>query len=110
MRRAAKLDGNHAEVVKALRAAKCGVLDLARVGHGCPDLLVHAPTWPHTAVLLEIKDSAKPPSARKLTEAQERFHGEWRGPLAVVTTPEEALCAVRIAADRGKVSTWKVMP
>lgn len=40
MRRAARVDANHAEIVSALR--KCGfqVLDLSRVGGGCPDLLV----------------------------------------------------------------------
>lgn len=113
MRRAAKVDRNHPEIVKALRSAGCGVLDLARVGNGCPDLLVHAPTWPYTAVLLEVKDSAKPPSARKLTGAQERFHGEWRGLLAVVTTPEEALLAVTIAVERSRMQpafSWDQKP
>jgi hypothetical protein len=60
MRRAAKVDANHADIVKALRAAGCGVLDLSKVGNGCPDLLVHA----GVTVLMEIKDGSKPPSAR----------------------------------------------
>jgi hypothetical protein len=46
VRRAAKVDANHGEIVKALRSAGCGVLDLSAVGNGCPDLLVHAPTHP----------------------------------------------------------------
>jgi hypothetical protein len=67
MRRAAKRDANHAEVVDALRASGCGVVDLAAVGAGVPDLLVCAPTWPHTTSLVEVKDGRKPPSARRLT-------------------------------------------
>jgi hypothetical protein len=29
--------------------------------------------------LAEIKDDSKPPSARKLTDDEVRFHAEWRG-------------------------------
>lgn len=96
MRRAAKTDRNHEEIRSALRQVGCGVLDLAAVGNGCPDLLVHLPVWPFTMILLEIKDSAKPPSARRLTKAQQEFHGRWRGPVRVVTTVDEALAAVGI--------------
>lgn len=97
MRLKAKVDGNHRAVVEALRGAGCGVLSLAAVGKGCPDLLVHGPVWPHKTALLEVKDSAKPPSARKLTPDQERFHAAWRGPIWVVTTPAEALEAMGVA-------------
>lgn len=93
MRRAAKVDANHAEVVDALRAAGCGVLSLAAVGKGCPDLLVHPPTYPdcRMAVLMEIKDGAKPPSERKLTKAQVEFHRKWKGWIYTVTSVDEAL-------------------
>ena len=102
MRRAAKTDANHAQVVQALRDAGCGVLDLARMGEGCPDLLAHGPTYPWRAILLEVKDGSKPPSARKLTPDQEKFHAAWKGALAVVTTVEEALDAVGVPArNRG---------
>jgi hypothetical protein len=99
MRRAAKVDANHAEIVRALRAAGCGVLDLSRVGDGCPDLLVHAPTHPacQFGILLEIKDGNKPPSARKLTPAQLKFHAAWKGFLFVVENVEQALAAVGLA-------------
>lgn len=94
MRRAAKVDANHGEIRDALRQAGCGVVDLSAVGNGVPDLLVHAPAFPFTTYLLEVKDSRKAPSARSLTTAQEEFHGRWRGPVRVVTTVEEALKAV----------------
>ena len=95
MRRAAKVDANHAEIVAALRSAGCGVLDLSAVGKGCPDLLVHPPEFPanRMAFLMEIKDGKKPPSARKLTPAQVKFHAEWKGWVYTVTNAEEALKA-----------------
>jgi hypothetical protein len=40
MRLRARTDANHAGIVQALRKVGCGVLDLSRVGKGCPDLLV----------------------------------------------------------------------
>lgn len=97
MRRAAKVDANQAEIVRTLRSAGCGVLDLSMVGNGCPDLLVHAPTYPWKHYLLEVKDGAKPPSERKLTPAQEKFHGLWKGWIHVVTSPGEALAAVGLS-------------
>ena len=95
MRRAAKVDDNHAEIVSALRSVGCGVLDLSAVGKGCPDLLVHPPTFPdcRMAFLMEIKDGNKPPSARKLTKHQIKFHAEWKGWIYTVTNVEEALKA-----------------
>lgn len=98
MRRAAKRDGNHAEIVKALRSAGCGVVDLAAVGAGVPDLVVCAPAHPFRTCLMEVKDGSKPPSARRLTADQERFHAAWRGEIAVVTCVAEALAAVGIEA------------
>lgn len=43
------------------------------------------------AVVL-IEDGRKPPSARKLTEAEQKFFDDWRGGLlAVVNSVDEAL-------------------
>jgi hypothetical protein len=88
MRRSAKVDSNQSEIVAALRKAGAHVQSLAAIGKGCPDLLVsHRGRW-HA---MEIKDPAKPPSARKLTEDQVAWHREAQGPVWVVTTPEEAI-------------------
>lgn len=97
-RRAAKTDANQGEIVDALRAARCWVLDLSAVGRGCPDLLVGGPVYPFKLVLLEIKDGAKPPSARKLTKDQIEFHANCQSPLFVVTSVSEALAAAGVAA------------
>jgi len=98
MRRAAKVDANHAEIANALRDAGCGVLDMSPMGKGVPDLLVHPPTFPECRmpVFLEVKDGNKPPSARKLTPAQVKFHAEWKGWIFVVTSVDDALRAVGI--------------
>ena len=89
MRRAAKVDANQSQLVKALRDGGCEVECLHAVGGGVADLLVYCRSKLH---LLEVKDGAKPPSARKLTPDQERWHRYW--PVAVVTSVEEALAAV----------------
>ena len=44
-------------------------------------------------MLMEVKDSSKPPSARKLTPAQVIFHAGWKGAIYVVTSSDEALAA-----------------
>lgn len=92
MRRAAKIDANQPEIVKALRQIGCTVQPLHTVGDGCPDLLVGAFG---VTLLMEVKDGDKVPSARRLTEDQIVWHGRWTGgPLAVVTDIESAIRAV----------------
>lgn len=93
MRRAHAVDANQAEIVATLRAVGVTVQILAAVGQGCPDLLVGRKG---INVLLEVKDSRKPPSARRLTPDQQRWHNAWRGRVHVVTTVEQALAAVGI--------------
>lgn len=93
MRRAARRDRNHPEIVKALRDAGCKVLDLGAVGNGCPDLLVKRGG---RIGFLEIKDGKQPPSARGLTLDQVDFHRQWGDSVVVVTSVGEALEAMGI--------------
>lgn len=88
MRKASRTDANQAEIVRALRQAGCTVQSLATVGKGCPDLLVGKAgrNW-----LLEIKDGSKPPSARKLTDDENRWHAHWQGQVAVIEDVDQAL-------------------
>ena len=87
MRRAAKVDENQAEIVRALRELGCSVQSLAAIGQGCPDLLVGR--WGRN-VLMEIKDGSKSPSRRKLTPAESDWISDWRGEVHVVETVDEA--------------------
>jgi hypothetical protein len=89
MRRAAKIDANQSEVVDALRKIGCSVTLLAAVGDGVPDLLVG---YRSRTIMLEVKDGRKPPSARRLTPDQERWHSAWRGgPVWTVTSAQQAV-------------------
>ncbi len=84
-----RVDDNQKEVVKALRSIPgCTVESLAAVGKGVPDLLVG---FMGRNYLLEIKDGKKPPSARKLTPDQIKWHKAFGGTVHIVTCYEDAL-------------------
>lgn len=100
------MDANQAEIVAALRRLGWSVAVLSSVGDGFPDVLVGAAG---VNVLLEIKDGQKTKSAQKLTEAEVRFHEEWRGQATVVNSLDSAIEAVSTAIRaRGAqgVSWW----
>ncbi len=96
MRRRAKIDGNHRAIVEHLEAIGCSVQSLAAVGDGVPDLLVG---WRGVNLLLEVKDPAQPPSKRRLTPDQVKWHLIWRGAVVTVETPEQAQNAIHNACD-----------
>lgn len=87
MRRAARRDANEPQVIAALRAAGAYVKQIN--DEGAFDLLC----WHGgRTFLLEVKDGSKPPSARTLSPAEQKFHDEWPGVnLHIVTSHQEAL-------------------
>ena len=96
MRRAARRDDNEKEIVAAMREAGAYVKVIN--DEGLFDLLV-AYTGPsgfeHT-LLIEVKDGAKPPSARRLTDAEAKFHNEWPlSNLFIVNSAEDAVALLR---------------
>ena len=88
-----KRDANESEIRTALH--KCGVSTYPL--DSPVDLLCW---WRTVFFMLEIKDGSKPPSARKLTKAQEEFFDKTRGcPRFKVESPEEAVAVLgRIGA------------
>ena len=76
MRRNARIDKNHPEIVAAFRKLGCSVLSLAPLGRGIPDLLVAigGVTW-----LIEIKSKKGKENDQQLEWAE-----NWRGARAVV--------------------------
>ena len=92
MRRAARVDANHNDVVKALQAIGCSVAPLSTVGGGMPDLLVG---YRGRNFLIEVKDGEKVPSKRKLTDDQITWIGAWKGQTAIAYSIEDALNIVR---------------
>lgn len=86
---AKRTDRNHQEIRDGLRGLGWDVLDLSDAGVGVPDLCVRAkdhgiPTF------FEVKDGKKPPSARKLTEAEEKWQRYCGSITYTVTSLEEA--------------------
>jgi Holliday junction resolvase len=88
----ARKDSNHNEVQKALEDFGCSVCDVSAFGRGFVDIVVG---YEGRNYLFEIKDGAKPPSARKLTEDEEKFHRDWKGRVDVVLNAEQAIDIVR---------------
>jgi Holliday junction resolvase len=91
MRRHPNLDSNQPDIVKALRQAGASVTSLASVGNGCPDLLVGIRK---VTTVFEVKDGSKPPSKRKLTDAEQDWHDAYRGSVYIVESVEQALAAL----------------
>ena len=96
MRRAARRDDNEQSIIKAMRAEGAYVKVIN--DEGLFDLLV-AYTGPsgfqHT-LLIEVKDGSKPPSARRLTPAEAKFHDEWPlSNLFIIIDPEHAVALLR---------------
>ena len=91
-----RVDANQAALVALFRRIGFSVQHLHAVGRGVPDLMLGA----HGInLLVEIKDGAKPPSARLLNPAQVAWHAEWKGQVAVIESQESALAwAARVRA------------
>lgn len=82
-----RVDANQLGIVRALERIGCDVCEI-----GWPlDLLVG---YRNRCWLLEVKDPAKPPSERKLTDDEQEFWDSWRGQKAKVETVDEALAVV----------------
>lgn len=83
MRRAAKIDEVQPSIVEALRKVGASVVSLASIGQGCPDLLACKgdKLW-----LIEVKGPKG-----TLTDDQKRFILNWRGPVHIIRSADEAL-------------------
>ncbi len=86
MRRAAKTDQNHSEIVLALRGRGASVLSLAPMGRGVPDLAVSVAGY---TFLAEIKAHPEGTKAGQPNEAQQRFICDWDGPVIVIRNLED---------------------
>lgn len=70
---AKRIDANHGAVVVALRRLGWHVVPTFEQGGGFPDLLC---AKAGRLVQIEVKDGSKPPSARKLTPDEQRYHSQ----------------------------------
>lgn len=85
--RAPRKDANHSRVGDAMREAGWSVLDLAQHGVSV-DFVVGRSGM---AVLVEVKDGTKPPSARHLTAKELELKANWDGPYIVALSEEDAI-------------------
>lgn len=93
--RAKRVDANQKAITEALRAAGASVLSLASLGQGVPDLLVWSP-YTRQLILMECKNPNVPKADRQLTDDQVKWHHEWKGPIRVVETEQQALDWARL--------------
>jgi len=82
------VDINQTDIVKKLREYGCSVECIHTLRNGVPDILVAVNGYNY---LMEIKDPDKPPSKRKLTEDEAKWHSKWKGQVDVIHTSEEAI-------------------
>ena len=93
---ACKVDDNQREIVKKLRKIPGVTVSItSALGDGFPDIVVGYKGVNH---LIEIKDGSKPPSRRKLTPAEGKFHGLWTGRVEICNSFEEVLKTLNIKA------------
>lgn len=93
MKYARARDANHGSIRDDLRDCGYEVRDIASLGDGMPDIIVkHRGT--KRVRFMEIKDPSKPPSARKLTPAEEQVRDLLGELYVVVETLEDAIRAM----------------
>lgn len=92
MRRNARVDRNHQEIVTAFRKLGASVLSLANLGRGVPDLLV---AWCGVTMLVEVKT----PKGKE-NDLQKEWAESWQGQIFIVRDVEGALTVVRLLKEQ----------
>ena len=93
MRKRARRDSNHTDIVGTFKACGCTVLDTASLGNGAPDIIV-AINKKHT-ICIEIKDGTLSPSRRVLTLDELTFMQTWKGQYEIVTSVDDVIALLR---------------
>lgn len=84
-----KKDGNHKSVGDHLRALGWSVLDLAQYGMSIDYAVSRRDGDDSFCALVEVKPPG-PPSARKLTEKEQKIKDDWQGGYVIAQSGEEA--------------------
>lgn len=88
MRKIARTDSNHQQIVNAFRHLGCSVYSTHQVGGGFTDIVVGRGGF---NFLVEIKDGEKSPSQRELTKDEEVFHFGWCGRVDIAESVEDVV-------------------
>lgn len=106
MRTAARVDANQSVLVQQLRGIPgCKVAITSGLGKGFPDIVVG---FMRVNYLFEIKDPVQPPSGRKLTKDEKKFHDQWAGQIAIVETIEDCLAAMGLSVEDEEEHTCRL--
>jgi Holliday junction resolvase len=85
-----RVDQNQKTIVHTFIALGASVLNLSRVGQGCPDIAIG---YKGKTVLVEIKKDAK----AKFTEPQVEFMKKWRGgPVSRIDSVDAAIRLIKL--------------
>jgi hypothetical protein len=92
--RVRKADNNQSSLVKQMRKIPGLTVALTHtVGNGFGDAVIG---FRGRNYLVEIKDPSKPPSAKKLTPDEQRFHDEWTGQISVIETIDDVMKIINV--------------
>jgi len=85
-----RVDENQKQIIHTFIALGASVLNLSRVGEGCPDILVG---YKKHSVLCEIKRDSK----AAYTESQIKFMQKWRGgPVSRIDSVDAAIRLIKM--------------
>ena len=85
-----RVDSNQQQIIHTFIALGASVLNLSRVGEGCPDILIG---YKKHSVLCEIKRDNKAP----YTESQVKFMQNWRGgPISRIDSVDAAIRLIKM--------------
>lgn len=90
--RVRKADKNQPDLVKQIRKLGISVAHTHTVGDGFVDAVLG---YKGVNYLVEIKDPSQPPSKRKLTPDEIKFHESWRGQVAIIETIDDVLKLIK---------------
>jgi hypothetical protein len=100
VRYARRIDANQGEIVAFFRKAGAVVDIVSHVAGLGYDLVV---SYAGSVVLVEVKDGAKPPSARRLTESEEAAQARHGSVFAVIESVEQAEGLLSSMAEHGRL-------
>jgi hypothetical protein len=100
LRYARRIDANQPEIVEFFRKAGAVVDIVSHVAGLGYDLVV---SYRNAVVLVEVKDGAKPPSARRLTESEEAARARHGSVFAVIESIEQAEGLLSSMAEHGRL-------
>ena len=94
MRTAAKKDINQTPIIDLLRKVPgVSVLITSQLGKGAPDFIIG---YQQKNYMIELKNPDMPPSKRKLTKDEKKFHAQWAGQIDIALTFEDCLRIIGI--------------